>query len=404
MSVSEPAATDMKLVTKVTTTDQVAAVDLVPEASKVEDALGTALPDAGLISANLVTTTTATFATSTSPATTTSSAVGFGPSTTSESYTSTTSLSDACVELKVQSAGGADGNYAKFYLDGKEVELASGRGLSLVILTQDGQVESKHVYDTGYQADGSAPLAELLNSLAEGTPILVAAMDDASENLTTQAKDALKTLGATKADQIGYRYSYALVGIKGQSAIAEALSASGEGAVELTSSAAWMASCGEQGSPSGGPVAFRITSAGGLDGNIAEFYVDGSKIELEVGRGLSIVVLGETGNVVSKHVYDTGYQAEGSGPLTELLNSLPDGTLVLMAAMDDASESLTAEAKAAITAFGATKLGELSYRGSYALIGVKRGAAIAEKVAASGEGPVTIEESLTLPLGLGAFG
>eukprot|EP00438_Fugacium_kawagutii_P034803 Skav226540 [mRNA] locus=scaffold421:25060:25800:+ [translate_table: standard] len=163
---------------------------------------------------------------------------------------------------------------------------------------------------------------------------------------------------------------------------------------------------GTSGSGSGqsGSLDLQVKSAGGADGNFAEFYVDGSLVELEAGRGLSVVVLDEDGLIVSKQVFDTGYQAEGAGPLVDLLQDLPDGTIVMMAAMDDASDSLSADAKAAIATLGATKIDEISYRGSYALIGVKGRAAIAELVAASGDGPLTIEENVALPLapGLGA--
>jgi hypothetical protein len=84
--------------------------------------------------------------------------------------------------------------------------------------------------------------------------------------------------------------------------------------------------------------------------------------------------------------------------LVDLLESLADGTIVMIAAMDDASDSLTAEAKAAIAALGATKVDQISYRSSYALIGVKGRTAIAEEVAAPGEGSLIIEENLTFPL------
>jgi hypothetical protein len=149
---------------------------------------------------------------------------------------------------------------------------------------------------------------------------------------------------------------------------------------------------------SGAPLALRVKSAGGADGNFAEFYVNGALIDMESARGLSVVVLGETGAIVSKQVFDTGYEAEGAGPLVDLLESLADGTIVMIAAMDDASDSLTAEAKAAIAALGATKVDQISYRSSYALIGVKGRTAIAEEVAAPGEGSLIIEENLTFPL------
>ena len=386
----------MKLVTDVRSKDPVAPADLVPETSTLQAALQSS--GVGSISVLLATTTTASTTTTTTEA---------APSSTSQTAQTFSAMpGSGCLEVVVRSAGGADGNYADFSLDGQQVELASGRGFSIVILAQDGGVQSKHVYDTGYQAEGSGPLATLLNDLPDGTAVLIAAMDDASDSLTAEAIASIQGLGATKISSISYRDSYALIGIKGQSAIAEAHSSTGEGPIELKSKAVWMPSChasttaNTAGSGST-PLALRVNSAGGADGNFAEFYVDGSQVELESARGLSVVVLGDTGTVSSKHVFDTGYQAEGAGPLVDLLESLADGTIVMIAAMDDASDSLSAEAKAAIATLGGTKVDQISYRGSYALIGVKGRGAIAEKVAASGEGSLTIEENLTLPLSSG---
>ena len=107
----------------------------------------------------------------------------------------------------------------------------------------------------------------------------------------------------------------------------------------------------------------RVRSAGSDDGNFAEFYLNGVKVDLESGRGISVVVL-DGGSVSEKHVYDTGYQALGAGPLSALLNGLPLGTVVLVASMDDASDGLTTEAKAAIAGLGATQVGAGQNRGT----------------------------------------
>lgn len=395
--ISQPATTEMKLVTDVTTEEPVAPAVLIPETSTVQTALESSTGVS--ISVSLATTTT-------TPTTTTQGLPSTSLTTAAQTSVASTQTSalpaGTCMEVVVRSAGGADGNYADFSMNGQQVELSSGRGFSIVILTEDGGVQSKHVYDTGFEGEGSGPLASLLNGLPDGTAVLIAAMDDASDSLTPEARSSIQMLGATKISSLSYRDSYALIGIKGQSAIAEAHSSAGEGPIELKSNAVWMSSCQASTSAatggSGAPLALRVKSAGGADGNFAEFYVNGALIDMESARGLSVVVLGETGAIVSKQVFDTGYEAEGAGPLVDLLESLADGTIVMIAAMDDASDSLTAEAKAAIAALGATKVDQISYRSSYALIGVKGRTAIAEEVAAPGEGSLIIEENLTFPL------
>ena len=333
-----------------------------------------------------------------------STSTAASPSTTSGSPASSTSSGNGCVELLVKSAGSQDGNFAEFYIDGVQVDLVSGRGLSVVVV-EDSNVSEMHVFDTGFQASGSAPLAALLDGLPEGTGIMLAAMDDASDNLTLAAKSAIKGFGALQIDQLAYRSSYALIGVKGQSAVAEKLAASGDGPVQISGRNIWKPECAgttsSAGVNSGDPLVLRVRSAGAADGNFVEFSVNGVLVDLDPGRGLSVVSLQEDGQVMEKRVFDTGFEGSGSAPLVDFLQTLPHGTIFMMAAMDDATDSLTEEAKAAIESLGGVDIRSLAYRGSYALIGVKGGPALAEGVAAAGAGPV--EASRTWIPGLSAI-
>jgi len=314
-------------------------------------------------------------------------------STTSSTVTSSSSAgTNDCVDLAVKSAGALDGNLAEFFIDGVQVEMTPGRGLSVVVLDEHGTSASElHVFDTGFEAGGSAPLATLLNSLSEGVGVMIAAMDDASDNLTLAARNAIKQLGATQIDNLGYRGSYALIGVKGRSAVAERLAASGEGHVQVSSRNSWKPACADTTSSlanAGDPIALRVRSAGAADGNFVEFYVNGALVDVVAGRGLTVVSLQD--GQVETHVFDTGFEGLGSEGLVRFLQVLPYGTLVMVAAMDDATDNLTAEAKAAIEGLGASEIRSLSYRGSYALIGVQGGLALAERVASSGSGSVEI--------------
>ena len=341
-------------------------------------------------------TSTSTSAISTTSSPTTSAAPT--ASSTTSMGTSSSSSQDGCVELVVKSAGTLDGNLAEFYIDGTQVALASGRGFSIVVLDEDGRVSETHVFDTGYQASGSAPLASLLNSLPEGVGVMISVMDDASDNLTLAAKEAIKGLGALQIDDLAYRGSYALIGVKGRSAVAEKLSASGDGPVQLSGRNVWKAECAETTSSLsavtvGDPISLRVRSAGAADGNFVEFYVNDALIDLAPlvpARGLTVVSLQDNGQAQEKFGFDTGYQGLGSDPLAKYLQDLPQGTMVMVASMDDATDNLTEEAKVAIESLGATEIRNLAYRGSYALIGVKGGAAMAEGHSVPGNGPVDI--------------
>ena len=68
----------------------------------------------------------------------------------------------------------------------------------------------------------------------------------------------------------------------------------------------------------------------------------------------------------------------GSEALVSFVNGLPDGTTVMVGARDEASISLSAEAKMAIKSLGATRIDELAFRGGYALVGRKGGSALSE--------------------------
>lgn len=68
------------------------------------------------------------------------------------------------------------------------------------------------------------------------------------------------------------------------------------------------------------------------------------------------------------------------------MNALANGTMVLLGARDEASISLSAEAKTAIKSLGATRIDDLAFRGGYALVGHKGGSALSESVSVTGAG------------------
>ncbi len=58
-------------------------------------------------------------------------------------------------------------------------------------------------------------LVNLINSIPEGKIVAMGVADDAANNITVTLKDAIKTLGSNKIDQLRFRGSWALIGKKG---------------------------------------------------------------------------------------------------------------------------------------------------------------------------------------------
>ena len=53
-------------------------------------------------------------------------------------------------------------------------------------------------------------LVNLINSIPAGKIVAMGVSDDAANNITVALKDAIKTLGSTKIDNLGFRESWAL--------------------------------------------------------------------------------------------------------------------------------------------------------------------------------------------------
>lgn len=58
-------------------------------------------------------------------------------------------------------------------------------------------------------------LADYINSIPKGKIVAMGVSDDAANNITAELKNAIKTLGSTKIDQLKFRGSWALIGKKG---------------------------------------------------------------------------------------------------------------------------------------------------------------------------------------------
>jgi len=122
-----------------------------------------------------------------------------------------------------------------FEVNGIQLHKTSRRGLTVVTLKQAPGTKSIETWDafgTSQRFDtwkSSGGLADSLESLPEGTIILIGISDEASRRLSNGAKAAIKKCGGQQIDSLGYRSAYALIGVKGGKALAEDLRPSGEG-------------------------------------------------------------------------------------------------------------------------------------------------------------------------------
>lgn len=104
----------------------------------------------------------------------------------------------------------------------------------------------------------------------------------------------------------------------------------------------------------------------------ARFYKDGA-ICYSGGRGINAAVLDRrTGYFEAIKVFDTYAGASESARLAQFLSGIENGKIVAMAVSDEAANNLTQEAIDVIeTYLGSSQIGNLRFRGSWAIISVK---------------------------------
>ena len=280
------------------------------------------------------------------------------------------------LEISVTSTSRSQGNQVEFKVNGNVLDIDSGRGVNMATLNQDGSMISFHRFDT--HADGSEALVDFVDQLSTGTLVLVAARDDAKGNMTRAAKEALKSCGAQLIDDLLYRGSYAMIGVKNGVALDEKTFPDGTVAV---ASATYS-----------DKVTFPITviSSSRSNGNHVIFQVQGQNLTVKPLRGLNVAVISPAGLLETFQVFDT--HAGDSEAFEGFVQSLPSGTLVLVAVRDEAQSNMSSAAVDAMKLLGSTKIGSLVYRGSYALIGIKDGVALAEETFPDGTASVASAE------------
>ncbi|PWH12719.1 MAG: hypothetical protein DDG58_15065, partial [Ardenticatenia bacterium] len=117
------------------------------------------------------------------------------------------------IPIVVQSAGEEVGDFAHIYIGGRDVAL-NERGYNVAVLERTGAIRVA-TFDTHLDPTAAHQLAHFLAQVPQGTLVAVAAADEASMRLDEVGVTALRTLGATGDLRGRFRWSHAVIGLKG---------------------------------------------------------------------------------------------------------------------------------------------------------------------------------------------
>jgi hypothetical protein len=113
------------------------------------------------------------------------------------------------------SAGSEVGDFAHIFVNGIDVA-KNMRGYNFVVIDPaTGKIEASEVFDTFASTEESARLAQFIDKIPNGKIVAVAVRDEASRNLTQDAIEALRSLGAQVDLRNKWRWSHAIIGVKG---------------------------------------------------------------------------------------------------------------------------------------------------------------------------------------------
>lgn len=220
-------------------------------------------------------------------------------------------------------------------------------------------------------------------SLPDGAIILTAVKDEASSHLSAKVKKFYEKMGSQQIDALGYRHSWAFIGVKGQEVYTEERSESepiGTGAI--LGYAKKVKHYKKETKITGGSK-IEAHSAGFEHGNSARILVNEKEVltNKDAGRGINIVALDfETHKVVFTGKYDTYGDAGASARLiSDFKEKLPQFCIVVAAVKDEASNKLDKAVKGLFQELGSKQIKSLKFREGWSFVGVKGVKKSAEK-------------------------
>jgi hypothetical protein len=119
------------------------------------------------------------------------------------------------VSIVARSAGSEVGDFGHIFVNGVDVS-QNKRGYNIAVINEKtGVVESSEAFDTFASAEESARLTQFIDKISNGRIVSVAGRDEASRNLTQDAVNALYSIGAKEDLRNKFRWSHAIIGVKG---------------------------------------------------------------------------------------------------------------------------------------------------------------------------------------------
>ena len=119
------------------------------------------------------------------------------------------------VSIVTRSAGSEIGDFGHIFVNGID-RSKNLRGYNTVVINENTEiVEASEVFDTFASKEESARMAEFIDKIPNGRIVAVAVRDEASRNLTEDAVNALRSIGATQDLRGKFRWSHAVIGVKG---------------------------------------------------------------------------------------------------------------------------------------------------------------------------------------------
>jgi hypothetical protein len=126
----------------------------------------------------------------------------------------------APVDIKLMSLALHRGGWLAIYVagDAHSYELQGrgyNRGYTVAVLDEEGSVEQLELLDPFASSEASQHMASFISTIPEGRIVIAVTRDEASENLTEDAVHALHSISAAGDLRGRYRWTHAILGVKG---------------------------------------------------------------------------------------------------------------------------------------------------------------------------------------------
>jgi hypothetical protein len=265
--------------------------------------------------------------------------------------------------VKAHSAGASMGNYAQFFVNNVQTTFPTTRGINIAIISGDGTTfESGHTFDPWGNGAASAALIAFLDAIGTDKVVAMAVLDTA-DGLSVAAKAKIAEFGSTAITLMGHQQSWALVGRRGATNVAEQVS---------SNSPAFASLC--QPKPTQVPVShIKMQSAGfnHLVGNARHSLIVNNVPFAGIFRGYNMAVFDLSGALVSTVAYDTWGNVGAADQMAAVIEGLAPNQAVAITVLDEGTVNVNQRLRDAIATLGSTQLGALQHRQSWCLIGYK---------------------------------